>query len=92
MNGEHSTKTSRVAASAQLVASPFLAQYLLVQPGQTAGVCIPEARYEELRTASTKGRPVPAWMADAAKKAWGTELPSVPVGDVVLVRERSQYG
>lgn len=35
-----------------LVASPFLGQYLLVQPGHAAGVRIPEVRYEELRGAT----------------------------------------
>ncbi|WP_051840649.1 radical SAM protein [Streptomyces sp. NRRL F-5126] len=76
----------------RLVASPFLAQYLLLRPGRATGVRIPEVRYEELRTAGAEERPVPAWMVDAASKAWGVALPSVPVGDVVLVRERSQYG
>ncbi|MGV9843276.1 hypothetical protein ACWDUB_14380 [Streptomyces fungicidicus] len=60
----------------RLVASPFLAQYLLVQPGRAAGVRIPEVRYEELRTAGAEGRSVPDWLADAARDAWGTELPS----------------
>lgn len=76
----------------RLVASPFLAQYLLVQPGLAAGVRIPEVRYEELRAAGAEGRSVPDWLADAAREAWGTELPSSPVSDVVLVRERSRYG
>ncbi|CAH9416236.1 hypothetical protein SGL43_03259 [Streptomyces globisporus] len=80
------------ASSTHLVASPFLAQHLLLQPGRTVGVRIPGIRYEELRAASHEGDPLPAWLADAARQAWGTELPDGPVGDFVLVRERSPYG
>lgn len=80
------------ASSTRLVASPFLAQHLLLQPGRTVGVRIPGIRYEELRAASHEGDPPPAWLADAARQAWGIELPGGPVGDFVLVRERSPYG
>ncbi|MEU3257141.1 radical SAM protein [Streptomyces albidoflavus] len=80
------------AAPVRLVASPFLAQFLLLQPGRAAGVRIPEARYEELRSASAEGNRVPAWLVEAVRQAWGTALPDSPVGDVVLVRERSPYG
>ncbi|ARF62594.1 MULTISPECIES: radical SAM protein [Streptomyces] len=74
------------------MASPFLAQHLLLQPGRAVGVRIPGVRYEELRAASRVGGPLPAWLVDAARQAWGTELPYGPVGDFVLVRERSPYG
>ncbi|WP_069466625.1 radical SAM protein [Actinacidiphila rubida] len=74
------------------MASPFLAQYLLVQPGQAAGVRIPEVRYEELRSASAESRSVPDWLAEAVRRAWGTELYAAPVGNVILVRERSPFG
>ncbi len=59
----------------RLVASPFLGQYLLVQPGHAAGVRIPEVRYEELRLATANDQSAPAWLVDAAARAWGTELP-----------------
>nr|WP_254399288.1 radical SAM protein [Streptomyces sp. AC602_WCS936] len=49
-------------------------------------------RYEELHAASHRGDPLPTWLVDAARQAWGTELPDGPVGDTVLVRERSPYG
>ncbi|MFJ4713148.1 radical SAM protein [Streptomyces sp. NPDC088785] len=76
----------------RLVASPFLAQYLLLQPGRATGIRIPEARYEELAAAGATERPVPTWVTDAAKRAWSTELPAAPLGDTVLVRKRSPYG
>lgn len=75
-----------------LVASPFLGQYLLVQPGHAAGVRIPEVRYEELRRASDNDQKIPAWLIDAAARAWGTELPQTGLRNVLLVRERSRYG
>lgn len=75
-----------------LVASPFLGQYLLLQPGRATGVRIPEVRYEELRSAAASNQPAPAWLVDAAAKAWGTELPGTSLRDVLLVRERSRYG
>ncbi|THA62383.1 radical SAM protein [Streptomyces sp. A0958] len=74
------------------MASPFLAQHLLLQPGRAVGVRIPGIRYEELRAASHVGGPLPTWLVDAERQAWGTELPDGPVGDFVLVRERSPYG
>ncbi|WP_431983991.1 radical SAM protein [Streptomyces qinglanensis] len=85
-------RAAPAASSTHLVASPFLAQHLLLQPGRAVGVRIPGIRYEELRTASHVGGPLPAWLVDAARQAWGTELPDGPVGDFVLVRERSPYG
>ncbi|MFE2684897.1 radical SAM protein [Streptomyces mirabilis] len=80
------------ASHTRLVASPFLAQHLLLQPGRAVGMRISGIRYEELRAASHRGDPLPAWLVDAARQAWGTELPDGPVGDTVLVRERSPYG
>ena len=76
----------------RLVASPFLGQYLLVQPGQAAGVRIPEACYEELRLATANDQSAPAWLVDAAARAWGTELPLTGLRETLLVRERSRYG
>ncbi|MFF8466544.1 radical SAM protein [Streptomyces griseus] len=85
-------RAASAASSTRLVASPFLAQHLLLQPGRAVGVRIPGIRYEELRAASHVGGSLPAWLVDAARQAWGTELPDGPVGDFVLVRERSPYG
>ena len=76
----------------QLIASPFLGQYLLLRPGHAKGVAIPESRFEELHTAVTKGRPAPAWLAEATTAAWQMPMPAGPCGSTLLVRERSTYG
>lgn len=80
------------STAARLVVSPFLGQYLLVQPGRAAGVRIPEVRYEEVRNAVASNQQAPAWLVDAAAKAWGTELPRTRLRDFLLVREQSPYG
>lgn len=64
-------RAASAAPSTRLVASPFLAQHLLLQPGRAVGVRIPGIRYEELRAASHVGGYLPAWLVDAARQAWG---------------------
>lgn len=77
----------------QLLASPFLGQYLVVRPGQPATVRIPEARYEELCAGAAEDRPVPEWLRQAAAQAWSMSLPDTTgLRGTVLVRERSTYG
>jgi transcriptional regulator with XRE-family HTH domain len=86
-------ETTSSGTTPRLVASPFLGQYLLVQPGHAAGVRIPESRYDELRVGTANDQPAPAWLSDAATRAWGTEFrQDQRLRDVLLVRERSRYG
>ncbi|OQR59956.1 radical SAM protein [Streptomyces maremycinicus] len=74
------------------MASPFLDKFLLLKPGQAAGVRIPEARFEELRLAAAEDRPAPAWARDAATQAWAMTLPRTGLRSLLLVRPRSSYG
>ncbi|MGQ4724047.1 radical SAM protein [Streptomyces tunisiensis] len=76
----------------QLIASPFLGQYLLLRPGHAKGVALPESRFEELRTAVTEDRSAPAWLAEATTAAWQMPMPTGPLWETLLVRERSTYG
>ncbi|MFJ6062766.1 hypothetical protein ACIQHU_06990 [Streptomyces tendae] len=76
----------------QLIASPLLGQYLLLRPGHAKGVAIPESRFEELRTAVTEDRSAPAWLAEATRAAWQMPMPTGPLQDNLIVRERSTYG
>ncbi|WP_406476250.1 hypothetical protein [Streptomyces sp. NBC_01615] len=43
----------------QLIASPFLDEYLVLRPGHDTGVQIPLARYLELSKAATTGEDAP---------------------------------
>lgn len=76
----------------QLIASPFLGQYLILRPGHAAGVRIPETRYEELRTAAASDLPAPVWLHEASVAAWNLQLSDGGIGSSVLVRQPSKYG
>lgn len=52
-----------------LVASPFLGEYLLLRPGDSRGVKISPDRYEEL----CRSHIVPSWLVDISRKVWGAE-------------------
>jgi hypothetical protein len=76
-----------------LLAAPFLGQYLLLRPGSTAGVQLPRGHFDQLVQAAAAGGPYPAWLAVLARQRWGLEFPaSAAVGDRVLVRRQSVYG
>lgn len=75
-----------------LIASPFLEKHLLLRPGRSSGVRIPESRYEELRTAVAEDGPPPAWLYEATRQAWGMRLPDIGLAGMLLVREPSPYG
>lgn len=72
----------------EIIAAPFLGNYLLLRPGRQNGVKIPRPRYEELATAQT----CPGWLADATQQAWNLNLSARPVAGTVLVRPESPYG
>ncbi len=71
----------------QLIASPFLGDYLLIRPGSGNGFKIHRSRYAELAEAAV----CPGWMVDAAHRAWNIDLCGRPAADVVLVREETAY-
>jgi MoaA/NifB/PqqE/SkfB family radical SAM enzyme len=76
----------------ELIASPFLDDYLVLRPGSARGLKIPHPRYLELRQAAAGGDPCPVWLADAVRRQWELDLGARPAGEAVLVRERSPYG
>jgi MoaA/NifB/PqqE/SkfB family radical SAM enzyme len=76
----------------QLIASPFLGQYVLVRPGSRGGALLPEDKYEELRVLKLSDPP-PAWLADAVRGQWqDLNVAGRPLGDFLLVREPSTWG
>lgn len=75
----------------RLIASPFLGSHLIVSPGRRNGVKIPQSRYAELRSAPA-GALVPAWLAEAADRAWGMSIGGRPLSDCAVVRAPSALG
>jgi hypothetical protein len=76
-----------------LLATPFLGQYLLLRPGSTVGVQLPRGHFDQLTQAATGNSPFPPWLAGLARQCWGVELPAAGAMDGrVLVRGQSEYG
>lgn len=76
----------------ELIASPFLDEYLVLRPGSTQGLKIPPRRYSHLRQAAAGVEVCPAWLSDPVHRLWGLDIVGWPVREVVLVREPSPYG
>ncbi|MET8539055.1 radical SAM protein [Kitasatospora sp. NPDC004799] len=75
-----------------LIASPFLDEYLLVRPGSRGGLRLPQSDYEELR-AHDPAMPAPSWLVDAVGTQWADlEVAGRPAGEFLLVREPSPWG
>ncbi len=75
----------------QLIASPYPEGHLVVRPGYDGAVRIGAARYAELCDAPP-GTPVPAWLAEAVRAGWGTDITGRPIGGTILVRSETGYG
>jgi len=72
----------------ELIASPFLGNYVVVRPGSPNGIKIPAARYRAL----TASEIFPEWLVNAAHRAWDIDLYAQPTRDRLLVRGESAYG
>ncbi|MEV0961148.1 radical SAM protein [Streptomyces sp. NPDC049910] len=70
----------------QVIASPQGEKFVIARPGARKGMQIPYAMRQELSGAVTSGQPVPGWLADAARQAWGIDLAGCPAKGTVLVR------
>lgn len=77
-----------MTATHEVIASPFLGDYLLVRPGSRNGVKVPRHKYAELGEAQT----CPDWLADASRRAWGIDLSGRPISEAVLIREETALG
>jgi MoaA/NifB/PqqE/SkfB family radical SAM enzyme len=75
----------------ELIASPFLDDYLVLRPGSTQGVKIPHRYYTQLSQA-TAGEKCPGWLVDAVRRRWDLDLTAHPLAGTVLVRTPSPYG
>ncbi|MCJ1677583.1 radical SAM protein [Streptomyces sp. APSN-46.1] len=74
-----------------LIAAPYEDEHLLLRPDSPRAVKIPYAKYAELQRAMAAADPVPGWLADVARRAWGFDLTGRPVAGAVLVRPRSRF-
>ena len=73
-----------------LLAAPFLGQYLLLRPGSTAGVQLPRSHFDQLAQAAARRGSYPSGLA---RECWRVELPHADrMQGRVLVREQSEYG
>ncbi|MFC9973864.1 radical SAM protein [Spirillospora sp. NPDC127200] len=75
-----------------LIVSPFLNEYYVLRPGQGGGLKIPHRRYAELRCSAAVGEPVPVWLVETARRAWGLDLRGRRSGKALLVRPISAFG
>jgi MoaA/NifB/PqqE/SkfB family radical SAM enzyme len=76
-----------------LLAAPFLGQYLLLRPGSTAGVQLPRGHFDQLAQAVAGGGPCPPWLAGLARRRWRVEFAATAaMREWVLVREQSEFG
>jgi len=75
----------------EVIASPFLDDYVLVRPGDARAVRIGPRRYRDLFEA-VPDAVCPAWLVDAVRRRWGPNLAERPLAGAVLVREPSTLG
>jgi len=76
----------------EVIASPFLGDYLLVRPGNASGLKISLREYLELEQRAAVGDHCPSWLARAARDAWGIDIAGRRLNGTVLLRARSHYG
>jgi uncharacterized Fe-S cluster-containing radical SAM superfamily protein len=77
----------------ELIASPFLDDYVVVRPGSRQAMKISEQHFRDLLlVAARSGERCPTWLVDAVRRRWGVELDGQPLADAVLVREPSPLG
>jgi MoaA/NifB/PqqE/SkfB family radical SAM enzyme len=74
-----------------LVASPFLDDYLVLQPGSPRGLKVPVCERRQLEQAAPD-QACPAWLVDAARQMWQLDIGGRSVGEAVLIRRSSAYG
>lgn len=75
----------------ELIASPFLGNYIAVRPGYSTGMKISYAKYADL-THAAPGDTVPAWLAGAAHRVWEIDIFDENLLSTVLIRSESQLG
>ncbi|MBT2609912.1 radical SAM protein [Streptomyces sp. ISL-87] len=75
-----------------LIASPYQDEHMLLRPGSTKAVKIPQGHFKVLEHAAAFGEPSPDWLTNAVKRAWGLDLNGRPVAGNVLIRKPGGTG
>ena len=63
-----------------LLAAPFLGQYLLLRPGSTDGVQLPRGHFGQLAQVAAAGGSYPPWLPGLARQSWQLEIPDTEIG------------
>ncbi len=75
-----------------VIASPFLEDYLVLRPGSPQALKLPYRHYQQLQQAEPD-QPCPGWLVDAVRRRWpDLDLTGRPQYATVLVRTPSSYG
>ncbi|MEU1281806.1 hypothetical protein [Streptomyces sp. NPDC005805] len=53
-----------------LIAAPFGDRHLILRRGSSRAIRVGSARFADLADAVSARLPVPAWLTDAARRAW----------------------
>jgi MoaA/NifB/PqqE/SkfB family radical SAM enzyme len=77
-----------MAGAHKLIVSPYLGEYVVLQPGSQGGIKISERKYQELSQASSS----PSWLTSVVRSSWGSDVSKSPFRETVLVRPESPYG
>jgi hypothetical protein len=73
----------------ELIASPFLGEYLLLRRGSPRGLKISHQKYLQVARAATAGDLPPEWLVGATRSCWDLDIGGQPTGKTILVRARS---
>jgi MoaA/NifB/PqqE/SkfB family radical SAM enzyme len=75
----------------ELIASPFLDDYLVLRPGSESGIRLPVPLWNELNS-TVEDDQCPRWLVDAARQRWpDLDLSGRQLAEVVLVRKPSGH-
>lgn len=76
----------------ELIVSPFAGDYLVLHPGFPKGLKITHRKYRDLVQVDRECGVCPAWLVDAAGRAWELEISGRLLSELVIIREQTRYG
>jgi hypothetical protein len=78
------------SAGYQLIASPFMDDYLVVRPGSGKGLRMPLVKYLQLTRASPNEL-CAKWLVDAVRECWNLNISGRSISETFLVRTGSAH-